>query len=581
MDDLSPLGVFLVRRDANGSRLLFKYPFQPAKDPRSDVGPRNPYAIEDSDENLFHSRSAWTGDVFEGNYVKISDEQISNLFACPQGLCNEKFELKVNNVRFVGHPIMVQQTDGGGPRHGPAGPGTGGTRQTAPVDSQGVSGAVRHGNVDGQEPPTQMLNAVFALKAQASHEIVQQYHDLSRKIATSVCKEEATSRYFTQQCSIMIQIHDNDGNESDTSEGEISRPSPFARILQESDLARMLQQAFIGLCNSGALYLKINNKNLMPFCVVHKTHKLNASSTSAHTDVLRKCMDQISQHIKPYHALLLVVTPEELLKQLSSEYRRALERLIKCASATKNMIELGYDTDIFLDTVLEMAFPLVYFAHAIVIFPVKPTNRYVVAPNAPTKLQHPLVTEFSNKFPQMSLASMLAEFSLPTSLSHLYNPQLHEPSHLQTLQDIVVWSLQKRILMQVHLYVYLVLPDDSTENTLNWPTSGSTSDFRENSVKTAIEDEQIPDDGSETPQIWRIMKPKQRKLIEDLPVFKDPQDQALFFKLLPFFDGKNHIEHMIYCVNVTRTRLMALLEKFQDVLVTVEHADPAFDIFYR
>lgn len=83
---------------------------------------------------------------------------------------------------------MVQQTDGGGPRHGPAGPGTGGTRQTAPVDSQGVSGAVRHGNVDGQEPPTQMLNAVFALKAQASHEIVQQYHDLSRKIATSVCK---------------------------------------------------------------------------------------------------------------------------------------------------------------------------------------------------------------------------------------------------------------------------------------------------------------------------------------------------------------------------------------------------------
>lgn len=109
MDDLSPLGVFLVRRDANGSRLLFKYPFQPAKDPRSDgeqvvmqqtdkliaekknnnnnldyitpknsfvprfsvpAGPKNPYAIEDSCDNIFHSRSTWTGDVLDGNYVK-------------------------------------------------------------------------------------------------------------------------------------------------------------------------------------------------------------------------------------------------------------------------------------------------------------------------------------------------------------------------------------------------------------------------------------------------------------------------------------------------------------------------------
>lgn len=119
---------------------------------------------------------------------RISDEQISNLFACPQGLCNEKFELKVNNVRFVGHPIMVLQADYGGLRHGPATLGGVGGRQNAPVDGQTVGGGVRHGGTEPQEPPTQMLNVVFVLKAQASHEIVQQYHDLSKKIATSICK---------------------------------------------------------------------------------------------------------------------------------------------------------------------------------------------------------------------------------------------------------------------------------------------------------------------------------------------------------------------------------------------------------
>ncbi|XP_028967582.1 GATOR complex protein NPRL3 [Galendromus occidentalis] len=554
MDDLSPLGVFLVRRDANGHRLLFKFPFQPPKDPRSNSHPKNPYAIEESEENFFQSKMSSTGDVLDGNYVKITDESISNLFACQQGLCNQKFELKINNVRFVGHPITLQTS----------------------VDASKPS-------VDHQDLSNQMLNVVFALKAQASHEIVHQYHELSKKIATSICKEEMSCRYFTEQCRSMIQILDYDGNESDISNEEDNRPTSFERILRECDLARVLQAAYVALCNSGALYLKINGRNLTPFCVVHKTHKLNAPSTSAHTDVLQKSMDQISQHIKPYHALLLVVTPEELLKQLSSDYRRALERLIKCASATKNMIELGYDTDIVLDTVLELAFPLVYFAHAIVIFPVKQTNRYVVAPNGPTKLQHPLAEEFSEKFPHTSLASTLAEFSYPTSINQLYSPQLHEPSHQQTIQDIIVWCLQKRILMQVHHYVYLVLPDDSPENALVWPSGSSTlSDYRESSLKADKEKEKVPEDMySELPLIWRTMKDRQRKMIEELPAFKNPQDQETFLKLLPFFDGKNHVEHMMYCVNVTRTRLYALLKNFQDVLVTVEHADPAFEIFYR
>lgn len=78
---------------------------------------------------------------------------------------------------------MVLQTDSGGLRgHGP------GTlvanRQSGPGEGQ----SVRHAGPEPQDPPTQMLNVVFVLKAQASHEIVQQYHDLSKKIAVSICK---------------------------------------------------------------------------------------------------------------------------------------------------------------------------------------------------------------------------------------------------------------------------------------------------------------------------------------------------------------------------------------------------------
>ena len=92
-------------------------------------------------------------------FHRISDASISNLFACQQGLCNQKFELKINNVRFVGHPITLQHT----------------------VDASKT-------NQDHPDVSNQMLNVVFALKAQASHEIVHQYHELSKKIATSICR---------------------------------------------------------------------------------------------------------------------------------------------------------------------------------------------------------------------------------------------------------------------------------------------------------------------------------------------------------------------------------------------------------
>lgn len=561
MDDLSPLGIFLVKSGANGDRLLFKYPFEPPKDPRANTRPQNPYALVVSDDPLFMSRSASTGDVLQGNYVTISDKALSNLFACQQDLCKQKFELKINNVRFVGHPVSLQ---------------------TKP-DYKGSN--------DEKDSCTHMLNVVLALKAQASHEIVKQYHDLSKKIASAICSEEAKNGYFSRESKFMMRIHDNDadGNQSEDVSDEEHSPrkvvNPYESILKKSDLAQTLRQAFTDLCNSGALYLKINGRNIVPFCVPHKTHKLNTPTNSVQTDALEKCMNQIMTQIKPYHALLLVVTPGELVKQLSSEYRRALDRLIQCASANKNMIELGYDTDIVLESVLELTFPLVYFAHAIVIFPVKANNRYVLAPNAPTQPSHRLVTEFNTKFSCMSLASMLAEFSMPTCLSQLYNPQIHEPSYLDTLYEIVVWCLQKRILMQLHIYVYLVLPDDSSENTLIWPSKNSViSEFRESSLKSGQEQEKVShsgDQGSDYPLIWTELNDRQQKLIEEVPAFQNAEDRALFLKLLPYFDGKNHIEHMMYCINSTSTKLMSLLEKFQDVLVTAEHADPAFNIFYR
>jgi hypothetical protein len=34
-------------------------------------------------------------------------KDLANLFAVSSKLCGEKFELKINDVRFVGHPVSM------------------------------------------------------------------------------------------------------------------------------------------------------------------------------------------------------------------------------------------------------------------------------------------------------------------------------------------------------------------------------------------------------------------------------------------------------------------------------------------
>lgn len=39
---------------------------------------------------------------------QLTDEVLSTLFAVKKQLCNQKFELKINDVRFVSHPAVLQ-----------------------------------------------------------------------------------------------------------------------------------------------------------------------------------------------------------------------------------------------------------------------------------------------------------------------------------------------------------------------------------------------------------------------------------------------------------------------------------------
>lgn len=57
------------------------------------------------------------------------------------------------------------------------------------------------------------------------------------------------------------------------------------------------------------------------------------------------------------------------------------------------------------------------------------------------------------------------------------------------------------------------------------------------------------------------------------------QDVKTFSRLSKYFTGDFHLEEIMYRENVRRTQLMLLLDKFREVLVTIEKEDSEINFF--
>lgn len=541
MDEASPLGVYLVKSGSKGDRLLFRYPYAMDADTDLNVNKKrkNPYSLLVTEDILCAKR--------------ISDRALSNLFATKSELCNQKFELKVNKVRFVGHPTQLRP-------------------------AREVSSSIL------------MFNVVFALRADASHDIVNFYHEFTHKIAIALTAEENRCNYLTWELKRMLQAHDDT-----VAMPEDSEESPYYLILKRSQLARDLQRAHNELRSSGSVHLRINKWIDVSFCLPNKVHRTSLTKNSARAAAIQKCLTQL----RPYHALLLLVDSRELIDSLPDDASAALVRLVAVASPVRSLVQLAADSDLTLRQVFQLAAHLVYWAKATVIYPLCESNCYVLAPDAPTHVNSPAHEKFAEKFPAVSLPLFMSKFSLPTSLSQLNDPMDLRNERKQLLQ-ILTWMLRERILVQLHTYVYLIPTERSRSAPPARPPgphfphrpATSQSDFggslpsEDSAAGSPSQSSQSSKCGSEgdlspAENDGRVaLGWDEKEALARVPAYGNLEDRKLFLRLCPRFRGQHHLEEIMYCENVRRSHLLALLDKFRDVLFTVQHEDPAIAVFY-
>lgn len=531
----------------------------------------------------------------------FTDEVLSTLFAVKPELCNRKFELKVNDVRFVSHPTLNH--------------------------SKGAK--------EDQKSSSILINIVFALYAQASYSIVKCYYELSKKIGLALVYEENRDGYLSEEMKLMVKTHDEVA--AVIEQGGNQTLSAFDLILERSTLAQCLKSIYHDLCTTGLLNITINQYVTLSFCLPQKAHQFHKKGVLIEPEAIDRCLSSL----KPYHGMLLLVDPTELLDCVPpNECSRMLVQLIEAYNPLKSLQNMAADADLTIDTVYQLTGHLVYWAKATVIYPLCETNVYVIAPDALLYTSSPLVEKFSTKFPGMSLFEVISDFSLPTSIGHLTTPLQH-PARQGRLAQMVLWMLQHHLLMQLHTYVQFmptdagecdeeqsteydlddnsITPDDDTVGSLlslssqpmpvpNTTRRSLTEDIFSESIlaESAVSDDgitaqpssshksnySITQSGSISPGNVSLDSVEDEDKIKELLMeFQEPdrsavkrvaassnvEDLSLMVKLwqMGYFKGEHHLEEIMYFENLRRSSLLQLLDKFRDVLIIYETEDPA------
>ncbi|OAQ28650.1 hypothetical protein K457DRAFT_138734 [Linnemannia elongata AG-77] len=159
----------------------------------------------------------------------------------------------------------------------------------------------------------------------------------------------------------------------------------------------------------------------------------------------------------PYHTLLLLEDPEEILKDIPLDANPTLVKLVQILVPYQCLDELQYILDCSMAQIYRLASHLIYWRKAKLIDQIRVNNVYVVAPQA--GINESLVIDFSQHFPTLSLPNVLHELSTPKAYkAHI--PGAGKDKEVQTVYlEMLTYLLRKDLVVQLHTYILIMVPE--------------------------------------------------------------------------------------------------------------------------
>ncbi|CAH0480078.1 unnamed protein product [Peronospora belbahrii] len=399
--------------------------------------------------------------------------------------------------------------------------------------------------------------------------------------------------------SLLHHHHHRKDGESGSTIVDVDPQTLIDISLEKSVLANDLKRVFYGLEEFGAAHVVLNG-----------WVKLSLTLTDAVTIRMAS--------LRPYHTLLLLSDKSNILNKLPADHARQLRDLVEAVNPLKSFQDIAFETGVPIHQVFRLSAHLVYWGFGRIVDAITLYNIYQVNTKSDLNIKSPLALEFRRKFAPYEIGEVLSTFSgtrrIGEYMKTLSTIKKNEYIHM------LIWLLQQRFIVQLHRYIYFMIPSDGeyaaelgNEGASSIGSSSSalmTSSFRRQRVNSSLTNTSAPGSvpiaptppmnpaslalpspptapldrnpaverhrGSTVPLAQVVSVASQllftdqeraylAKIAKPNPVF------TLFKRLCVYFHGEHHIEEIMWRENLSRGELRTVMSTYQDIIVCCLH----------
>ncbi|KAL0090499.1 nitrogen permease regulator of amino acid transport activity 3-domain-containing protein [Phycomyces blakesleeanus] len=327
-------------------------------------------------------------------------------------------------------------------------------------------------------------------------------------------------------------------------EDALNKGTPYDQVTQDilrvSSLAQDMRQMYLAISTNTAAHLIINDFidlslqiPLLGANVVGAGGSGGGSGSSGHASWLMDIYGvggyvyDTYPVLCPYHTLLLLEDPEEVLKNMPLDASPTLVQLVQILTPTQSLQELH----LLLDCSLAQIIPA-------------------------------LDRDFRLHIPNLDFPTLLSQLSIAKPLYKIAPSKEFRNQYLEAITYLV----RKDLVVQLHMFLVLVLPFGLR------PSLGDSENEDESKKQLSSANASAATVSASAADMAASPGELEWKALKRLAHEKAPKEIAdLFERLVPYMDGKHPIEEIMYREGVSRRQLSLVLKYYRDNIVTIHH----------
>ncbi|KAI9294082.1 UPF0171-domain-containing protein [Neoconidiobolus thromboides FSU 785] len=496
---------------------------------------------------------------------------IANVFSPKSGLCNKRFQLTIQDLCFIGLPTLLENKN---------------NKKNQSKDSKQFIPAGEENTV--QEPYRTLIRTdssnysqitlfhmVYVVK-NSSNSVYNSYQNFEDSLYnnvittynTALIYEQKRCDYLRQNVEMILSLTDEA-----ISKGQ-SRDELMNNILNSSPLAKDIACLYSSICQGKIAQLAVNN-------YIHLSLQIPPQRLDFLTQHIRQ--DESSGNykypvIRPYHTLLLLDTPEDILKALPPDASPKIIKLIHVLTPTKSLSDLLPQLDCSMSHMIRLASHLIYWKKAKLIDVISPKNIYTLSPKFLNDFSYEdLVAEFKQYFPNIPLADLLSFLSTANQYALVSKDRELRAQYLEA----IIFLLRKDAAVQLNHYIYLVIPrhiklgyssHEIDRVGVNWeglPHQPGELSQENGYIPSSIALISNPAHATEAEKEW----------IKEVASSQVSELTHIFLRLVKYFNGQYHLDEIAYYENISKKDLILILNKYRgDIIAVLHYSDPMMEI---